>query len=133
MLAGFAIFVSAAHGQLFESDSKRFEGSKMDIVLREIERRPRSSVVEIKIHSVGSSVGASFFLLCSIRHLARLRGAYRYVVKLEETPKPGQMLVGFVRDPEEPLANVGKKFEKLNSREAVIELEQFAEICDSMK
>ena len=132
-LAAVTIFQSSTHAQLFESDSKRYPSSKMDIVVREIERRPRSSVVEIKIRSIGSSVGSSFFILCSIRQLARLRGAYRYVVKLEETPKPGQMLVGFVREPEEPLANIDKQFEKLNPRDTIIELEQFAEICDSMK
>jgi hypothetical protein len=35
----------------------------MDIVLKEVERRPRASLVEIKINSVGSSVGSSFFIL----------------------------------------------------------------------
>ena len=40
-----------ARGQLFEADSKQFGSSKMDIVLKEVERRPRASVVEIKITS----------------------------------------------------------------------------------
>jgi hypothetical protein len=135
LLAEFflALVASSAFGQLFESDSKRLGTSKMDIVVREIERRPRTSVLDIKINSVGSSVGASFFLLCSIRQLARLRGDFQYIVKLEEKPKRGQMLVGFLTNADEPLINVGKEFEHLNPAEAIINLEQFASICDSMK
>jgi hypothetical protein len=125
--------VPNARGQLFEADSKRWGASKMDIVLKEVERRPRASVVEIKITSVGSSVGSSFFILCSIRQLARLRGPFRYIVKLEEQPKRGQMLVGFLRDAEESPASLGPEFSGFGNRETVIDLEQFAPICDSMK
>ena len=78
------VALSGARGQLFEADSKQLGSSKMDIVLKEGERRPRASVVEIKVNSVGSSVGSSFFILCSVRRLAKLRGPYRYIVKLEE-------------------------------------------------
>ena len=56
---------SLAHGQLFQSDSKRFGNTKMDIKVREVERRELSSVIQVDIQSVGSSVGSSFFLLCS--------------------------------------------------------------------
>ncbi|HSE85739.1 MAG TPA: hypothetical protein VLJ79_05925 [Candidatus Binatia bacterium] len=126
------VALSDAHGQLFEADSKQFGSSKMDIVLTEVERRPRASVVEIKINSVGSSVGSSFFILCSIRQLAQLRGSYRYIVKLEEQPKRGQMLVGFLGDAEESPASAGPEFSRAG-REAVIDLEQFAPVCDSMK
>jgi hypothetical protein len=104
----------------------------MDIVLKEVERRPRASVVEIRINSVGPSVGSSFFILCSIRHLAQLRGPYRYIVKLEEHPKRGQMLVGFLGGAEESPASAGPEFVR-TGRDAVIDLEQFAPICDSMK
>ena len=121
-----------ASGQLFEADSKQFGSSKMDIVLKEVERRPRASAVEIKITSVGSSVGSSFFILCSIRQLAKLRGPYRYIVKLEEQPKRNQMLVGFLGDAEESPASAGSEFSRAG-REAVIDLEQFAPVCDSMK
>lgn len=123
---------SDAPGQLFEADSKQFGSSKMQIVLKEVERRPRASVVEIKINSVGSSVGSSFFILCSIRQLAQLRGPYRYIVKLEEQPKRSQMLVGFLSDPGESPASAGPEF-SLAHREAVIDLQQFAPICDAMK
>ena len=85
----FAIVCSSttAHGEFFQADSKRYGSPKMDIVMTEVERRQHSSVINVKITLVGSSVGSSFFLLCSIRQLAQLRGNYHYIVKLEEKLK----------------------------------------------
>ena len=133
LISALTLTATVAQGQLFESDSKRLGGSKMDIVVKEIERRDRSSVVEVKIKTVGSSVGSSFFLLCSLRQLAIERGGYRYIVKIEEQPKRGQMLVGFLRSPAEGLAGLGKEFGAITPNDAVIDLEQFAEICAKMK
>jgi hypothetical protein len=76
----------------------------MDIVLTESERLPRASVVDIEIKSVGSSVGSSFFIVCSLRDLARQRGGYRYIVKVERLPgRPHQMLVGFLESADDSL------------------------------
>ncbi len=132
---GLALLVGTptAHGQLFEADSKRHGNPKMDIVLREVERRQHSSVIEITITSIGSSVGSSFFILCSVRQLAQLRGNYRYIVKIEDRPKRGQMLVGFLRSPGETLSDIDPTFAGLDTREAVLDLDQFAEICDLTK
>ena len=123
------VWQSTAHGQLFEADSKRYGNPKMDIVVTEVERRQHSSVIDIKITVVGSSVGSSFFLLCSIRQLAQLRGGYRYIVKLEEKPKRGQMLIGFLHDPSENLSAIGPEFAEDDARKAIIDLDQFAELC----
>ena len=68
----------------------------MDIKVREVERRERSSVIQVDIQSVGSSVGSSFFLLCSIRQLALQRGGFHHINKIEEYPQRGQMLIGFL-------------------------------------
>ena len=128
-------FLAGAAGsqvQHFESRSKRLDGDKMDIVVREIERRERSSVLEIAIKSVGSSVGASFFLLCSIRRLALERGNYRYVGKIEDRPQRGQMIIGFLRDPKEDLSAIAPEFQAPADKAAVIDLEQFAPICAAM-
>jgi hypothetical protein len=133
VIGALLIAATVAQGQLFESDSKRLGGAKMDIVVKEIERRDRFSIVEVKIKTVGSSVGSSFFLLCSLRQLAIERGGYRYIVKIEEQPKRGQMLVGFLRSPAEGLAGLGKEFSAVTAKDAVIDLEQFAEICAKMK
>lgn len=101
----------------------------MDIVVTEVERRPHSSVIDVKITVVGSSVGSSFFLLCSIRQLAQLRGNYHYIVKLEEKPKRGQMLIGFLRDSSENLSAIGPEFAERDAQKTVIDLNQFAELC----
>ena len=53
-----ALFVGPpAHGQLFESDSKRLGDGKMDIVVREIDRRPRASVLQIDIKKIAIENG----------------------------------------------------------------------------
>jgi hypothetical protein len=121
-----------AQAQLFEAHSAR-PGAKMDITLREVERRPRSSVVAIEIRQVGSSVGSSFFVLCSLRRLAQARGGFRHIVKVEETPARGQMLVGFLRSAGDPPGGADPAFDALGARAQVVELEQFAPICDQMK
>jgi hypothetical protein len=117
-------------GQLFESDSKRYAGSKMDIVVREEERRPRASVLSIVSKTRGSSVGASLFVLCSIHTMAQLRGNFRYIVKVEDHPKRGEMLVGFLMSRDESLEGLGEDFRGLKSPQDVIDLEQFTPVCD---
>lgn len=101
----------------------------MDIVVTETERQLRTSVVEIQVKAIGSSVGSSFFLACSLRDLAHQRGNYRYIVKVEEQPQRNHMLIGF-------LQSATEKPEQLDLRlvgQQVIDLQQFAPICDEMR
>ena len=123
---------AVAQTHLFESDSKRFGNPKMDIVVAEVERRPRVSVLEIRIQAVGSSVGSSFFLLCSVRDLARQRGNFRYVSKIEKNAE-GHLLIGFLTHAGEPAANLGAEFEAAGAAATEIDLERFAPICDRMQ
>jgi len=118
---------------LFEADSKRLGNPKMDMVVKEVERQERSSVREVTIESPGSSVAGSFFILCSLRQLAQLRGNYRDIVKLEETPGRGQMLVGFLGGLDEDPVRVAPEFRSTHSPDAVIDLDQFAEQGAFMK
>jgi hypothetical protein len=131
--AGILLSIAAAAQQpaLFEAHSAK-PGAKMDISIRETERRPRASVLAIQIRDVGSSVGSSFFLLCSIRKLARERGGFRHVVKLEETPARGQMLIGFLRSADDPPADTDPAFAAAGAKAQVIALDQFGAICDPM-
>ncbi len=131
-VAALALVGGLAQAQaLFEAHSA-VPGSVMDISIRETERRPRASVLTIEIRNVGSSVGSSFFLLCSVRKLAQARGASSYVVKLEETPRRGQMLIGFLQSAAEPPGNTDPAFAAAPAgRAQVIELERFAPICDA--
>ncbi len=113
----------------FSSDSKCLKNSTVDIVVTETERHPQTSVVEIQIKANGSSVGSSFFLLCSIRDLAQQRGHYRYIAKVEDQPSRNHMSIGFLRGATEAP-------EQLDARLAghqVIDLQQFSPICDKMR
>lgn len=120
--------VVPARAENFRSDSKRFGNSKMDIVLTETERLTRTSIVEIQITAIGSSVGSSFFLLCSLRDLARQRGSFRFIVKTERVPRYSQMLVGFLSSPTEPPEQLDPRL----AGQPVIDLDYFAPICDKM-
>lgn len=120
--------VVPARAENFRSDSKRFSNSKMDIVLTETERLTRTSIVEIQITAIGSSVGSSFFLLCSLRDLARQRGSFRFIVKTERVPRYSQMLVGFLSSPTEPPEQLDPRL----AGQPVIDLDYFAPICDKM-
>jgi len=136
LIALCCLAAGIAHAQsapLFEARSAGPGAGRMDIVIRETERRPRASVIDIEIRDVGSSVGSSFFLLCSIRKLARQRADTTYVVKLEETPKRGQMLIGFLSSAGEPPGNADPAFAKAGAAAKVIDLERFAPICDKMQ
>ncbi len=119
----------SAGTELFRSDSKRFGNAKMDIVLTEIDRQPRTSILEAKITAIGSSVGSSFFFLCSIRDLARQRGSFRYVAKVEEQPRHYQMVIGFLNGPTEEPARLDPRL----AGQPVIDLDYFAPICDKMR
>ena len=120
--------VAPARAENFRSDSKRFGNSKMDIVLTETQRQARTSIIEIQITAIGSSVGSSFFILCSLRDLARQRGQSRYIVKVEEVPRRNQMLVGFLTGPTEEPAGLDPRL----TGQPVIDLDYFAPICDKM-
>jgi len=125
-----------AHAQprpLFEAHSAGMGGGKMDISILETERRPRASVLDIVIRQIGSSVGSSFFLLCNVRKLDQVRGGSGHIVKLEETPKRGQMLIGFLKSADEPPGNADPAFAAAGSAAVVVALDQFAPICDQMR
>jgi len=130
--AAFIVAALAAHAAApegFRSDSKRFGSSKMDIVITETERHPRTSVLDIQVKAIGSSVGSSFFIACSLLDLARQRGNYRYIVKVEELPRRGQMLVGFLQSADEAPETLDARF----AGHKGFDLEQFAPLCDKMK
>jgi len=135
---GAALALAAAHAiaqprPLFEAHSAGQGGGKMDISIRETERRPRASVLDIEVRQIGSSVGSSFFLLCSIRSLDRARGGAGHIVKLEETPRRGQMLIGFLKSADEPPGNADPAFAAAGSAAVVVAMDKFAPICDQMK
>ena len=127
------VSVAATAGdELFKIDSKQYGPTKMDIVIRETERRPRSSLVEIIMKNPGSSVGSSFFLLCSLRNLARERGYPRYIAKAENFPVRGTWLVAFLTGTDDDPRQADRELARFGGSLPVIDLEQFAPICDRM-
>jgi hypothetical protein len=130
------VLVPAAYGQLFEADSKRYGKSNTDIVIKEVERRPKSSVIEMKITSVGSSVGSSLTVACMLYQLAQVRGNYRYMIKIDERVRNRQqMLIGFLSNPEEKPADIDPEFAQAGGGVAVVDFdvfgEKFKETCRS--
>ena len=132
ILVALVLGAPASGAPLFQTSSKELGDGKMDIVVTEIERRPRTSVIDVTINTRGSSVGSSMFIVCSLRKLARERGT-RHIAKIEEHPKPGQMLVGFLRDATDDPALLGPEFASVRRPEGVLELEQFAPLCGFLK
>lgn len=133
-LGGAGAMASAADATPWELDSKRLATgpSGMDIVLREVERRPRVSVVTITVTKIGSSVGSSFFILCGIRQLAGRRGMSSRIAKIEQTGNPARMIVGFLASPDEDPASLGGEFANRPAGMATVDLQQFAPICERM-
>lgn len=64
-----------------------------------------------------------------MRDLARSRGNHRYIVKIEDQPRRGQMLVGFPRAADEAPEKLDTRF----SGQKVIDVDYFAPISDQMK
>jgi hypothetical protein len=126
----FSAAISEA--ELFHADSKQYGPTKMDIVIRETERRPQSSLVEIIVTNPGSSVGSSFFLLCNIRKLGQERGFPRYIAKAENFPKDRTWLVAFLNGPDDDPKRADQQLADFPRPIPVIDLEQFAIICDRM-
>lgn len=124
-----AMFAGPGEAQLFLSDSKRGGDGKMDIVIAETERSARTSLLDIRIGKIGSSVGSSFFIACSLRELAKARGGYRHVAKLEFGGARPRMLVGFLERADQAPESIDQRL----AGQPAIDLEQFAPICDQMK
>jgi hypothetical protein len=104
LAAGFWLVAAQvpAASPLWSSSSKDFGEGRADFTLREVERRPRSSVLQLDVKTMGSSVGSSMLIACMLTRLAEERGGYRYLVKVDERPgNPKQMLVGFSNKPGE--------------------------------
>jgi hypothetical protein len=135
LLAPLLVLLPAttAQAELFRADSKLYGPTKMDIVISETERRPRSSLVEIIVTNPGSSVGSSFFLLCNIRKLGQERGYPRYIAKAENFPANRTWLVAFLNSPNDDPKLADPQLEGFKGSLPVIDLEQFAPICDRMK
>jgi hypothetical protein len=89
----------------------------------------REIAMPIRLNTAGSAVGSSFFIVCNLSDLTKQRGGFRHIVKIEEKPRRGQMLVGFLNSADELPETVNAQF----AGATIIDLEQFTPICDTMK
>ena len=130
--AMLAMSAQAPASPLFQASSKHLGDGTMDIVLTEIERRPRTSVIDVTIHARGSSVGGSMFIACSLRELARERGG-RHIAILDGQPRPNQMLIGFLRDAGEDPSDLGAEFANVRRPQGILDLDQLAPLCRALQ
>lgn len=118
---------SQTENQLFTANARAQGSPNVDVIVTEIERKERTSIVDVQFN-YGPSVASSVFIACSFAKLAKLRG-YRYTVQVEDFGKEGRYLVGFIPSPsKEAIAALGEEFEKHDLSQAV-DNEIFEPIC----
>ena len=116
-----------AENQLFSANARAQGSQNVDVIVTEVERKERTSIVNVQFN-YGPSVASSVFTACSFAKLAKLRG-YRYIVKVENFDKEGRYLVGFIPSPsKEAIAALGAEFEKHDISQA-LDIEMFGQIC----
>ena len=121
--------------ELWSASTKEFGERKMDISLKEVQRRLRSSVVQVDIKKLGSSLGSSMMIACMINQLADVRGGYRYIIKLDDRAEnSSQMLIGFMRSAEEKPRSIDEEFPEVMSVIDLTELgEELRKVCGAKK
>jgi hypothetical protein len=118
---------SQNENQLFTANARAEGSPNVDVIVTEIERKGRTSIVDVQFN-YGPSVASSVFIACSFAKLAKVRG-YRYTVQVEDFGKEGRYLVGFIPSPsKEAITALGAEFKKHDSSQAV-DNEIFEPIC----
>lgn len=113
--------------QLFTANARAQGIPNVDVIVTEVERKERTSIVDVQFN-YGPSVASSVFIACSFAKLAKLRG-YRYTVQVEDFGKEGRYLIGFIPSPsKEAITTLGSEFKKHDLSQA-IDNEMFEPIC----
>lgn len=116
-----------AENPLFTADARAQGSQNVDVIVTEVERQERMSVVDVQFN-YGPSVASSVFIACSFAKLAQLRG-YRYTAQVENFRKEGRYLIGFIPSlSKEAIAALGTEFAKHDVAQ-VIDNEVFESIC----
>lgn len=116
-----------AENQLFTANARAQGSQNVDVIVTEVERNERTSIVDVQFN-YGPSVASSVFIACSFAKLAKLRG-YRYTAQVENFGEEGRYLIGFIPSPsKEAIAALGAEFEKYDVSQ-VIDNEMFEPIC----
>ena len=118
---------SQAENQLFTANARAQGSPNVDVIVTEVERKERTSIVDVQFN-YGPSVASSVFIACSFAKLAKLRG-YRYTVQVEDYGKEGRYLIGFISSiSKEAIAALGMEFAK-HGVSQVLDNGMFEPIC----
>jgi hypothetical protein len=117
------------HAQQFLVDSgvqKKTDGNTWRISVKELERLPRVSVVEVTTDGRPQSVGGSMFIGCAVVQLARERD-WRYVAQTRST---GVMQIGGLKNlNDDPEKSLGADFANVDAKKS-IDIEKMGWLCD---
>jgi hypothetical protein len=124
-------FSSRADAQLFHSETglqTKPDGKAWSMSLKEIERLPRVSVIEITTVGLPQSVGGSITLGCMMMKLARERD-WRYVT---QTSNSGLKKVGGLEKlNDDPAKSLGDDFLGIDAKNN-IDVEKMGWLCDAI-
>lgn len=130
LLVFLAAFSSRTDAQLFHSETgvqTKADGKTYSISLKEIERLPRVSVIEIKTTGRPQSVGGSITLGCMMVTLARERD-WRY---LAQTSNAGVKKIGGLEKlDDDPAKILGDDFAGIDVKKN-IDVEKLGWLCDA--
>jgi hypothetical protein len=131
LLVFLAAFSSRTDAQLFHSETgvqTKPDGKTWSISLKEIERLPRVSVIEITTVGRPQSVGGSITLGCMMVKLARERD-WRYVV--QTSGAGAKKIGGLEKRDDDPVKSLGNDFAGIDAKKN-IDVEKFGWLCDAI-
>jgi hypothetical protein len=124
-------FSSRADAQLFHAETglqTKPDGKTWSISLKEIERLPRVSVIEITTTGRPQSVGGSITLGCMMVKLARERD-WRYVAQTSESGV--KKIGGLKKRDDDPARSLGDDFAGIDAKKN-IDVEKLGWLCDAI-
>jgi hypothetical protein len=126
-----AAFSSRTDAQLFHSETgvqTKQDGKTWRISLKEIERLPRVSVIEITTTGRPQSVGGSITLGCMMVKLARERD-WRYVAQTSDVGE--KKIGGLEKMDDDPAKRLGDDFAGIDAKKN-IDVEKLGWLCDAI-
>jgi hypothetical protein len=122
---------SDAYAQLYKAESgvqTKPDGKTWSISLKEIERLPRVSVIEITTNGRPQSVGGSITLGCMMVKLARERD-WRYVAQTSDSGV--KKIGGLEKRDDDPARSLGDDFAGIDVKKN-IDVEKLGWLCDAI-
>jgi hypothetical protein len=131
LLVFLAAFPSRTDAQLFHAETglqTKPDGNTWSISLKEIERLPRVSVIEITTVGRPQSVGGSITIGCMVMKLARERD-WRYVAQTSDAGV--KKIGGLEKLDDDPAKSLGDAFVGIDVKKN-IDVEKLGWLCDAI-